>query len=85
MEKSKWIEVYRIVWELWTRPSLEHAAEVWLTGGQTARIKLVSSDGSRKKSVRASNRVVGVAVLGNLGWGNWGRGGWRIRSYIIGG
>ena len=30
----------RTMWELLARPSLEHAAEVWLAGGQTARRKL---------------------------------------------
>ena len=32
----------RIVWELLARPSLEHAANVWLTGGQAAFRKLES-------------------------------------------
>ena len=51
MEKIK-VDRGRMVWELLTRPSLVHAAEVWFTGGHIARRKLISSDESGKKSVR---------------------------------
>ena len=63
----------RTVWELLARPSLEHAAEVRLTGGQTARRKLESVQVRVERSLLgAINTVARVAVLGDLGWRKWG-------------
>ena len=71
-EQSEWdkeVDRGRMVWELLTRPSLEHAAEVWLTGGQTACRKLESVQMTVGRSLLGvSNTVARVAVLGDLGW-----------------
>ena len=42
MKSEMEIDRGRTVWEVLARPSLEHAAEIWLTGGQTGLRKLES-------------------------------------------
>ena len=56
------------------KPGLEHAAEVWWTGGQagsrkpkTAQLRL------RRILLRASSTVTGVAVRGELEWRREGK------------
>ena len=59
----------RKVWELLARPSMEYAAEVWWTGGQSACRKLeLSQMKMGRRLLGASNTVAGVAMQGNLGW-----------------
>ena len=65
------VEIVRewMVWDLMGRPSVEHAAEEWRSGGHSACRKLESAQvrvGSRL--LEASNTVAGVAVQGDLGW-----------------
>ncbi|SMN01538.1 hypothetical protein SPONN_2617 [uncultured Candidatus Thioglobus sp.] len=63
------IERGRLVWELLGRPTVEHAGEVWCTGGKTARKKLDSIQGRiGRRLLGCSATVAGVAVRGELGW-----------------
>ena len=56
------------MWELLARPSFEHAASVWWTGGSLANKKLEAvQERIGRKLLRASRSVVGVAVRGDLG------------------
>ncbi len=62
------VERGRLVWEL-ARPSIEHAAEVWWTGGKTANRKLEAiQERVGRKVLGASGTVAGVAICGDLGW-----------------
>jgi len=57
------------MWELLARPSLEHAASVWWTGGNVANKRLeVVQERVGRKLLRASRSVAGVAMRGDLGW-----------------
>ena len=63
------VERGRLVWELLARPSLEHAASVWWTGGKIVSKKLeADQDRVSKKVLGASRSVAGVGVQGDLGW-----------------
>ena len=57
------------MWELLARPSLEHAASVWWTGGKIVGKKLEADQDRVSKKVRGASRsVAGVGVQGDLGW-----------------
>ena len=59
----------RIVWELIGRPSVEHAAEVWWSGGRSVCKKLESAQMRvGRRLLGASNTEAGVVVQGDLGW-----------------
>ena len=63
------VERGRLVWELLARPSLEHAASVWWTGGKVASKRLEAvQDRVGRRLLGASRSVAGVAVRGDLGW-----------------
>ena len=51
----------RIVWELMGRPKVEHAAEVWWSGGRSVSRKLESAQ------MRVSRRLLGQAIQ----WQEW--------------
>ena len=56
------------MWELLARPSFEHAASVWWTGGSLANKRLEAvQERIGRKLLRASRSVAGVAVRGDLG------------------
>ena len=58
----------RMAWELIGRPSVEHAAEVWWSGGCSAYRKLESTlRRVGRRLVGSINTVAGVAVLEDLG------------------
>ena len=57
------------MWELLARPSIEHAASVWWTGGNVANKRLEAvQERVGRKLLGASRSVAGVAVRGDLGW-----------------
>ena len=59
----------RLVWELIGRQSVEHAAEVWWSGGCSACRKLESAQRRvGRRLLGATNTVAGVAVPRDLGW-----------------
>ena len=65
------VEVGRasMVWELIGRLNVEHAAEMWWSGGYSACRKLESAQMRVGRGLfKANSRVAGVAVLGDLGW-----------------
>ena len=63
------VEWGRLVWKLLARPSLEHAASVWWTGGKVASKRLEAvQDRVGRKLLGASRSVAGVAVQGDLEW-----------------
>ena len=63
------VERGRLVWELLARPSLEHAASVWWTGGKVASKRLEAlQDRVGRKLLEASRSGAGVAVRVDLGW-----------------
>ena len=48
---------------------MTHEAEVWWSGGHSARKKLESAQMRvGRRLLGASNTIAGVAVQGNLGW-----------------
>ena len=58
----------RTVWELIGRPSVEHAAEVWWSGGHSMCRKMESAQMRvGRRLLGASSTVTGVAVQGDLG------------------
>ncbi len=68
----------RMVWELIRRLNVEHAAEVWWSGGHSACRKLeLAQIILTRRLLGASNTLAGVAVQGDLGGGSWRRGGKR--------
>ena len=51
------------------RPSLEHAASVWWTGGKVANRKLEAvQERVGRKLLGASRTVAGAAIREDLGW-----------------
>ena len=59
----------KVVWKLLARPSLEHAASVWWTGGKIVSKKLeADQDRVSRNVLGASRSVAGVGVQGDLGW-----------------
>ena len=64
-EQSEWggeVDKGRMVWEFLVRPSMEHAAEVWGTGGHSACRKLELSHMKMvRRLLEASNTVARVA------------------------
>ena len=57
------------MWELLARPSFEHAASVWWTGGSLANKRLEAvQERIGRKLLGASRSVAGVAVQRDLGW-----------------
>ena len=63
------VERGRLIWELLARPSLEHAASVWWTGGKVANRKLEAvQERVGRKLLGASRTVAGAAIRGDLGW-----------------
>ena len=64
------VEVGRsiLIWELLAMPYLEHASEIWWTGGKAACKNLEKiQEKIGRKLVGGSSTVVGAAVGGNLG------------------
>ena len=58
----------RFIWELLARPCLEHACEVWWTGGKAPCNNLEKDSREHgRKLVVASSTVAEVAVRGDLG------------------
>ena len=61
------VDIGRMLKELIGRPSVEHAAQMWWSGGHSACRKLESAQMRvGRRLLGASN--IGVAVQGNLGW-----------------
>ena len=59
----------QMAWELMGRLSVEHAAEVWWSGGRGVCRKMESAQMRvGRRLLRASNIVAGVAVQGDVGW-----------------
>ena len=65
MDVQSEVDRGRMVWELIGRLSVEHAAEVWWSGGRSACRKLESAQMRvDRRLLWASNTVAGVAVQG---------------------
>ena len=59
----------QMAWERIWRPSVEHAAEEWWSGGHSVCRKMESAQMRvGRRLLRASNIVAGVAVQGDVGW-----------------